>query len=73
MHFDTSPNLSKFRKFGIGAPGPQSAPRGNETATFAKGFFLLFNLPKFLLQLNADFEIYGQSIGVWNKVCKCMS
>ena len=38
MHFGTGPNRSKFVKFGIGTPGPQSAPRGNETATFANGF-----------------------------------
>ena len=46
MHFDTSPNRSKFVKFGICAPGPQSAPRGTEAATFAKGFFSVIKSEK---------------------------
>ena len=35
-------------KSGSVAPGPKSAPRGTKSITFAKGFFQLFNLPKFL-------------------------
>ena len=49
MHFDAGPNRSKFVKFGIRAPGPQSAPRGNETATFAKVIVQPSNLRKSVL------------------------
>ncbi len=55
MHFDTGPNRSKFVKFGICAPGPQSAPRCNETDTFAKGFFQSSNLGKMLTCLTKSF------------------
>ena len=34
-------------KSGSGAPGPESAPRGTKSTTFAKVFFQPFNLPKF--------------------------
>ena len=34
-------------KSGSGAPGPESAPRGAKSTTFAEGIFQPFNLPKF--------------------------
>ena len=34
-------------KSGSGAPGPESAPRGTKSTTFAKGIFQPFNLPNF--------------------------
>ena len=61
MHFDTSPNRSKFVKFGICAPGPQSAPRGTETATFAKGFFQSSNLRKMLTWLTKSFVTFSSN------------
>ena len=36
-------------KSGSGAPGPESAPRGTKSTTFAKGIFQPFILPKFFL------------------------
>ena len=35
-------------KSGSGAPGPKSVPRDTKSATFAKGIFQPFDLPKFL-------------------------
>ena len=61
MHFDAGPNQSKFVKFGIRAPGPQSAPRGNETATFAKGFFQSSNLRKMLTWLTKSFITFSSN------------
>ena len=43
-------------KLGIGAPGPQNAPRGNETATFAKGFFQSSNVRKMLTCFTKSFS-----------------
>ena len=41
-------------KSGSGAPGPESAPRGSKSTTFAKGFVQLFDLPKFLPNLTGE-------------------
>ena len=39
--------LAMHAKSGSGAPGPESAPRGTKSTTFAKGIVQPFNLPKF--------------------------
>ena len=51
----------KFVKFGICAPGPQSAPRCTETATFAKGFFQSPNLRKMLTWLTKSFITFSSN------------
>ena len=39
---------TKRNKSGSGVPGPKSAPRDTKSATFAKGIFQPFDLPKLL-------------------------
>ena len=39
---------SKPSQIGTGGSGPESAPRGSKSITFAKGIFQPFHLPKFL-------------------------
>ena len=71
MHFDTSPNRSKFVKFGICAPGPQSAPRCTETATFAKGFFQSSNLRKMLTCFTKSLITFSSNCVSLSKTLEC--
>ena len=71
MHFDTSPNQSKFVKFGICAPGPQSAPRGTETATFGKGFFQSSNLRKMLTCFTKSLIKFSSNCVSLSKTLEC--
>ena len=49
---------------GSGGPGPETAPRGTKSTTFAKGIFQ----PSDLRNMGTYFEIYGSIIGVWNQI-----
>ena len=44
-------SIWKWAKSGSGVRGPESAPRGSKSTTFANGFYQLFNLPKSLPNL----------------------
>ena len=61
----------KLVKFGICAPGPQSAPRGTETATFAKGFFQSSNLRKMLTCFTKFLITFSSNCVSLSKTLEC--